>query len=147
MILWVPREENSLVDEMSKLIIPDDWMLQRALFQQLEQRWGRHLADLFASSANNQCERFYSLHRCRGSAGVNAFAFYLGIGPVWVNCPYRLLGRVWRKLRNDGTTTTMLDPLWQSSTWWDFLAPDGVHFAKEVIDWVSLPKGEHNLFV
>ena len=51
---WVPQEENSLADELSKLIIPDDWMLQRALFQQLEQRWGRHLADLFVPNANNQ---------------------------------------------------------------------------------------------
>ena len=40
MIEWSPREENSLADELSKLIIPDDWMLQRALFRQLEQRWG-----------------------------------------------------------------------------------------------------------
>ncbi len=62
LVEWVPREENSLADELSKLIIPDDWMLQRELFQQLEQRWGPHLADLFASNANNQCAVFYSLH-------------------------------------------------------------------------------------
>ena len=59
---WVPREENSLADEMSKLIIPYDSMLQRELFQQLEQRRGRHLADLVASNANNQCAVFNSLH-------------------------------------------------------------------------------------
>jgi len=27
MIEWVPREENSLADELYKLIILDDWML------------------------------------------------------------------------------------------------------------------------
>ena len=31
-IEWVPRGENSLADELSKLIIPDDWILERALF-------------------------------------------------------------------------------------------------------------------
>ena len=71
---WVPREENTLADELSKLIVPDDWMLRRELYQQHEERWGPHQVDLFASNANNQCERFYSLHWCRGSAGVNAFA-------------------------------------------------------------------------
>jgi len=76
MIEWVPREENSLADELSKLIIPDDWMIQRALFRQLEQRWERHFTDLFAFNANNQCVFVYSLHLCRGSAGVNAFAFH-----------------------------------------------------------------------
>ena len=32
MIEWVSREENSLADELSKLIILDDWMLKRVLF-------------------------------------------------------------------------------------------------------------------
>ncbi len=53
LVEWVPRGENSLADELSKFIIPNDWMLQRELFRQIEQRWGRHLADLFASNANN----------------------------------------------------------------------------------------------
>ena len=35
LVEWVPREENSLADELSKLIISHDWMLQRELFQQL----------------------------------------------------------------------------------------------------------------
>ncbi len=59
---WFPREENSLADELSKLIIPDDWMLRRELFRQLEEPWGPHAEDLFASNPNNKCERFYSLH-------------------------------------------------------------------------------------
>ncbi len=113
----VPREEDALADELSKLIVPDDWMLRRELYQQLEDRWGPHLVDLFASNANNQRERFYSLHWCRGSAGVNDFASYWGCGPVWISCPYRLLDRVWRKLRGDGTVATVLVPLWRSSTW------------------------------
>jgi hypothetical protein len=73
---WVPREKNALADELSKLIIPYDWMLRRELYQKLEERWGPHLVDLFTSNANNQCERYYSLHCCRESAGVNDFTFY-----------------------------------------------------------------------
>ncbi len=38
MVEWVLREESSLADEMSKLTILDDWMLQQALFRLLEQR-------------------------------------------------------------------------------------------------------------
>ena len=33
---WVPREENTLADELSKLIISDDWMIRREVFGQLE---------------------------------------------------------------------------------------------------------------
>ena len=121
------------MDDFSKLDIPDDWMLRRALFRQLEQRWGRHIVDLFASNANNQCARFYSLQCCRGSAGVNAFAFYRGIGILWINCPFRSLGRVWRKLRHDGDISTKLDPLCQSSMWWGLFALDRVYFANEIV--------------
>ncbi len=72
---WMPREENAMADELSKLLIPSDWMVGRAKFRQLEERWVSHTWDLFASRENNQCERFYSLHWCRGSAGCDGFAF------------------------------------------------------------------------
>jgi hypothetical protein len=145
---WVPRELNSLADEISKFLIPSDWMLNRRIFRRLEERWGRHSVDLFASDANFQCERFYSLHWCRGSAGCDAFAFaWGGEGACWVNCPYRVLGRVWRKLRSDGARATILVPLWESATWWGLLAPDGVHLSEEVIDGVWLDRSVPDLFV
>ena len=72
---WVPREENALADELFKLLIPSDFMVDRAIFGRLKERWGSHIVDLFASSENNQCDRLYSLHWCRGSAGCDAFAF------------------------------------------------------------------------
>ena len=75
---WVPREENTIADELFKLLIPDDSMLSSAFFRILEERFGPHTVDLFASGANNQCEKFDSLHWCRGPAGVNAIAFNWG---------------------------------------------------------------------
>jgi hypothetical protein len=71
-------EENTQADELSKLLIPDDSMMSRAFFRKLEERFGTHNLDLFDSGANNQCEKFYSLHWCRGAAGVNEFAFIWG---------------------------------------------------------------------
>ncbi len=50
---WVLREENALADELSKLITPSDWMVGRATFMRLEERWGSHTVDLFALSENN----------------------------------------------------------------------------------------------
>jgi hypothetical protein len=59
---WVPRGENAFADELSKLLIPDDWKLAPKFFNLLEARWGPHTLDLFASSDNAQCKKFYSLH-------------------------------------------------------------------------------------
>jgi len=58
----VSRKENDLANELSKLFIPSDWMVGRAIYRQLEERWGSDTVDLFASGEYNQCERFYSLH-------------------------------------------------------------------------------------
>ena len=57
-------------------------MQERSFFWRLEERWGTHAVDLFASDANNQCGRFFSLYWCRGTAGVNAFAYFWGKEPM-----------------------------------------------------------------
>ena len=67
---WVPREENAL-DKISKMLIPEDWMLSRSWYQFLDYIWGPHTVDLFASNANYQCARFFSLHWRMGSSSIN----------------------------------------------------------------------------
>ncbi len=67
---WIPRDENTLANELSKQLIPDDFSLSRKYFRQLEDRVGPHSIDLFSSNENNLCDRFYSLHWCMGSGGV-----------------------------------------------------------------------------
>ncbi len=42
---WVPREENTLVDELSKMLIPDDFTISRTHFQMLDRRLGAHSID------------------------------------------------------------------------------------------------------
>jgi hypothetical protein len=72
---WVPREENTLVGELSKLLIPDVCNLSRMHFCKLEDRFGSHSIDMFSLNANNFCDGLYFLHWCRGSGGVRAFAY------------------------------------------------------------------------
>ncbi len=69
-----------------------------------------------------------------GTAGVNAFAFNWGGESAWINGPFRLIGRIWRKLQSVSATATLLVPLWESSTWWTLLVPDAIHFAEVVVD-------------
>jgi hypothetical protein len=70
---WVPREENAFADDISRMLIPEDYMLSRDFFGLLGCKWGPHTVDLLASNANNPCTKFFSLHWCRGSSGINAF--------------------------------------------------------------------------
>ena len=108
---WVSKEENILTDELSKMLIPDDYNLSRKYFCQLDDRFGPHSIDLFSSNANNLCDSFYSLHRRKGSGGVQSFAYDWSGEVAWIHCPYRMVGRVWRKLQYAGATATMMIPV------------------------------------
>jgi hypothetical protein len=91
---WVPREENAFVDEISKSLIPEDWMLSRSWFHYLDYNWGPHTVDLFVSNANNQRARFFSLHCRRGSSGINTFAQQWNGENCWVSCQFGLIRKV-----------------------------------------------------
>ena len=82
-----------------------------------------------------------------GHNGHQCVRFDWGGESVWASCPYRLVGRVWRKLRNDASSTTLLVPLWVSATWWTLLVPDAIHFVEAVVDWVWLPRMDPTLFM
>ena len=103
--------------------------------------------DLFASNANNQCARFFSLHWCRDSAGINAFGQLWSGENSWINCPFSLVGRVWRTLREQKGTASMLIPLWESAPWWHLVCPDASHLSDCVVDWLPLPRGDPSVFV
>jgi hypothetical protein len=126
-IEWVPKESNTLADDISKWLIPDDFSISRYYVAMLDNKWGPHTCDAFSSNENNQCPKFYSLHWCRGTAGVNGFVFDWSANNCWIHAPFRLIGKIWRKLGNQGAKATIIVPLWTSATWWHLIAPDAIY--------------------
>ena len=59
---WIPRELNERADFLSRIIDYDDWQLNPVVFSELEEAWGPHSVDHFASFHNCQLPRFNS--RC-----------------------------------------------------------------------------------
>jgi len=114
---WVPREANMFADEISKMLIPDDWSICTSYFNWLDDKWGPHSIDLFSSNENNLCERFFSFHWCRLTFGVNAFGFDWSKDNCWVKAPFRLIRKVWRKLVTQNAKATIIVPLLISTTW------------------------------
>jgi hypothetical protein len=109
--------------------------------------WGPHTIDLYSTNETNICEIFYSIHWCRKTSGVNAFGFDWSRDNCWINAPFRLIGKVWRKLMTQNVKATIIVPLWTSATWWHLIAPDAFHLSEYVIDWVWLPRNDASLFV
>ena len=55
---WVPRETNMFADEISKMLIPDDWSICTSHFNWLDDTWGPHSIELFSYNENNLSEIF-----------------------------------------------------------------------------------------
>jgi hypothetical protein len=135
---WVPRESNTLADDFS---------ISRHYFSMLDNKWGPHICDAFSSNENNYCSKFYSLHWCRGTSGVNGFVFDRSADNCWIQAPSRLIGKIWRKLSDQRAKATIIAPLWISSTWWHLVAPGAIHLSNYGVDLMWLPRNDPSLFV
>ena len=70
---WIPRELNERADYLSRILDYDDWKLNPAVFSVLQQVWGPHTVDRFASCNNTQLPRFNSRHCSPGTEAIDAF--------------------------------------------------------------------------
>ena len=64
---WIPREQNHMADYISRIVDHDDWSLDSTMFKVLDDLWGPHTVDRFATHYNAQLERFNSQYACPGS--------------------------------------------------------------------------------
>ncbi len=78
-IAWVPQEENAIADEISKWLVPDDFLSPEDISTCLTIVGVHILATYFSSNENNLCSKFFSLHWCRGTSGINCFGFNWGV--------------------------------------------------------------------
>jgi len=62
---------NHVSDKLSRARDSTDWFLSDRAFQRLETKFGPHSVDLFATSPNHKCGRFYSATADPGTAGIN----------------------------------------------------------------------------
>ena len=118
---WIPREDNQQADFISRIIDYDDWSLHPALFKGLDQKWGPHTIDRFASYFNTQLPRFNSRFWNPGSEGVDAFTCDWRGENNWWCPPVYLVPRVLRHAQITGACGTLLVPKWPSAPFWPML--------------------------
>lgn len=70
----LPSAVNYAADRLSRSNDSTDWALSDWAFQRLERQHGPHTLDLFASSLNNKCGRYFSRTADPGTAGVDAMS-------------------------------------------------------------------------
>ena len=137
-VQWIPREMNQRADYLSKFVCRDDYRLDAQVFAQLDERWGPHTVDVFASHLSAQLPRFYSQFWCPGTEGVDALSLSWVGENNWLFPPPYLVSLVLAHMAEGGEDGTLLVPFWPSQRWWPRLAPDGDRPADFVLDWCDV---------
>jgi hypothetical protein len=72
-IQWIPRKENTKADYISKMIDHEDWGITDTFIEFIDDLWGPHSVDRFASVVNKKISRFNSLFWNPSFEAVDAF--------------------------------------------------------------------------
>jgi len=118
---WVPREENELADYYSKVVDVDDWQINPRLFQSLDEAWGPHTLDGFASLITKKVDRYCSRWWNPGCFGVDVFTVPWEGENLWLAPPLYLIARVLRTLSFYECHGSLVVPKWVSASWWPSL--------------------------
>ena len=124
----------------SAVIDYDDWSLDHEQLLAIDQLWGPHTIDRFATDHSRQLLQFDSRYFYPGTTGVDAFAFNWAGANNWLCPPTSLIVAAVRHARTCQAKVTLLVPEWPSSYFWPFLFEDGTYFGRGITSWSRLPK-------
>jgi hypothetical protein len=131
--IWVPRNLNSAADYMSKIIVNDPfaYAVQQHTLARLEQIFGRHTIDRFASKYDVRVypPRYNSKYFEKEAEALNAFSMHWRLNSRgehennWIHPPYLLISRTIRHIQHCNATATLILPFWPSASWWPDVVP------------------------
>lgn len=135
-IAHIAGKDNTLPDELSRVVDEEDWMLMEKWFKRAQLQFRvKVTVDRFASDRNHLVARFNTRWACPGAEAVNAFTQFWQKEVNWANPPFSMIHRVLRHVRAQGAETLIVVPVWPQCEWYWELAD----MADDV---VVLPEGE-----
>lgn len=140
--------EHNLADAPSRFVDRGDFQLHPRIFGALNTLWGPYSIDLFAADSNTQLPVFYSLHRCPGSSGSNAFLQPWHGHNAYACPPFSssVLLQLAQKVREDRASLTVVVPCWPAQPWFHelmLLAKDSICLPHATF--VAGPSGQAHL--
>ena len=97
---WIPRDQNTIADHLSKFNDTDDWSIDNGSFNCINNKFGPFTVDRFADNKNKKVSKFNSKFFCPGSSSVNAFIVDWSSENNWLCPPISLIGSTNIELRN-----------------------------------------------
>lgn len=115
----IPGSQNCLADDLSRNFSNNvEWCLNDDIFDVICKRMGRPSVDLFATRLNSKLVKFCSWRPDPEAWRIDAFSFKWESEFFFVFPPFRLIGRVWRKIMDEEAHAILVVPRWPSQTWY-----------------------------
>lgn len=114
-VVWIRREANVLADELSRVIDYDDYGITREFFQFIDDLYGPHTVDRFATEYNNKILRYNSLFWTPSTEAVDAFSVHWGSENNLIVPPIYLIPKALNHLLFCKGKGTLIAPYWPSS--------------------------------
>ena len=118
---WVSRNDNCIADELSRVEDAADCMLDPKCFRYIDQLWGPHTIDRFASIKTKQLVGYCSRYRNPGCEASNAFTVSWSLDNNWMFPPPLLIPKVLSHMSAGHEYGTLIAPEWPSAVWWPLL--------------------------
>lgn len=109
---------NEWADRLSRENDTTDWTLLDTTWSELENEYGPHTVDLFATDLNARYPRFYAQRSAPGATATNGLAQDWTEENGWANPPFHLVGPVVSKIISSNAAVTLIAPVWRAQPWW-----------------------------
>jgi hypothetical protein len=95
-----------------------EWQLTEEAWAEVQEAWGPHSVDLFATRNNALLPRYFSRYAEPDSAGRDALRQdWRQEFNGYANPPYALLPQIIEKVRSSGCEITLVAPVWPAQPW------------------------------
>ena len=118
---WIPRDENSYADYLSKIFDFDDWGVSKNIFNYFDTLWGPFTCDRFADFKNKKVSIFNSKYFTPATSGVDAVAYDWSTHNNWLVPPVCLVSKCINHMRLCKAKGTLVVPKWKSALFWPML--------------------------
>ena len=106
-----------VADDGSKTTDTDDWEVDNNTYERIHKRHN-FTVDLFASTHNSKCKKFFSNFYCPSTSGIDAFSHSWENETAWICPPIREIIRVARRLKESNTKGVLFIPEWKTADFW-----------------------------
>lgn len=114
---YLAGKENTLADSLSRVVNQYQWRLHPRLFRMIDQMYGPHSVDRFASITTTQLTRYNSQFYDPETEAVDALAqSWIGENN-FVNCPFKLIPQVLKLVQQQKVEATIIAPWWKAQPW------------------------------